>query len=176
MKYAHVTWGSLEKLLHVSGFHEVGTSSVWVADLPSMFRHYCISLIPRSPRYGYIYCTFAYNLSVSLALYGLVLFYSSTRELLSKHNPVLKFFSVKAIVFLSFWQGTSYYVSVLLQQQLHSWPYWKLSLWAYTLPPWYQLISCLLRLKNLLVVTSSILYAFSSHSLSITYLCSVVDQ
>ncbi|XP_064406733.1 transmembrane protein 184B-like [Halichondria panicea] len=58
-----------------------------------------------SPRYGYVYCTLAYNVSVSLALYGLVIFYSSTRELLSPFNPVLKFLTVKAIVFMSFWQG-----------------------------------------------------------------------
>ena len=58
-----------------------------------------------SPRYGYFYCTLAYNLSITVALYGLILFYSSTRELLSKYHPVLKFLSIKSIIFLSFWQG-----------------------------------------------------------------------
>jgi hypothetical protein len=58
-----------------------------------------------SPRYGYFYCTLAYNLSITVALYGLVLFYSSTKELLSKYHPVLKFLSIKSIIFLSFWQG-----------------------------------------------------------------------
>lgn len=38
-------------------------------------------------------------------MYGLLLFYTSTRNLLSKYNPVIKFFSIKSIVFLSFWQG-----------------------------------------------------------------------
>lgn len=49
--------------------------------------------------------TIASNLSVSFSVYGLVLFYSSTRELLSPFHPVLKFLSIKAIIFLSFWQG-----------------------------------------------------------------------
>ena len=59
-----------------------------------------------SPTTGYFYCTIAYNISVTLALYGLVLFYAATRGLLSKYHPVLKFLAIKSIVFLSFWQGT----------------------------------------------------------------------
>lgn len=55
--------------------------------------------------YGYVYVTFVYNVSVSLAVYGLVLFYNATRHMLAKYSPVLKFFSIKLIVFLSFWQG-----------------------------------------------------------------------
>ncbi|XP_017716771.1 PREDICTED: transmembrane protein 184B isoform X3 [Rhinopithecus bieti] len=40
-----------------------------------------------------------------LALYALFLFYFATRELLSPYSPVLKFFMVKSVIFLSFWQG-----------------------------------------------------------------------
>ena len=40
-----------------------------------------------------------------MALYALMLFYNATRLMLSKYHPVLKFFTVKSIVFLSFWQG-----------------------------------------------------------------------
>lgn len=57
------------------------------------------------PQYGYIYCTLIYNVSVSLALYGLVLFYTATQPLLSKYHPVLKFLCIKSVIFLSFWQG-----------------------------------------------------------------------
>jgi len=39
-----------------------------------------------------------------------VLFYAATRGLLSKYHPVLKFLAIKSIVFLSFWQGTYWYV------------------------------------------------------------------
>lgn len=58
-----------------------------------------------SPDGGYIYITVIYNFSVSLALYGLFLFYFATRELLTPFEPVLKFCTVKSVIFLSFWQG-----------------------------------------------------------------------
>ncbi|XP_058465929.1 transmembrane protein 184B isoform X1 [Malaya genurostris] len=54
---------------------------------------------------GYIYITVIYNFSVSLALYGLYLFYFATRDLLTPFDPVLKFCTVKSVIFLSFWQG-----------------------------------------------------------------------
>ncbi|XP_054287360.1 transmembrane protein 184B-like isoform X2 [Macrosteles quadrilineatus] len=55
---------------------------------------------------GYLYVTIIYNFSVSLALYGLYLFYFATRELLTPFEPVLKFCTIKSVIFLSFWQGT----------------------------------------------------------------------
>lgn len=58
-----------------------------------------------SPNSGYLYITIVYNISVSLALYGLFMFYSATKELLTPFDPVLKFFTVKSVIFLSFWQG-----------------------------------------------------------------------
>ncbi|KAF7275277.1 hypothetical protein GWI33_012019 [Rhynchophorus ferrugineus] len=58
-----------------------------------------------SPNGGYIYITIIYNISVSLALYGLFLFYFATRDLLTPFEPVLKFCTVKSVIFLSFWQG-----------------------------------------------------------------------
>ncbi|KAM9780647.1 transmembrane protein 184B isoform 1-T1 [Neosynchiropus ocellatus] len=54
---------------------------------------------------GYLYVTIIYNFSVSLSLYALFLFYFATRELLVPYSPVLKFFMVKSVIFLSFWQG-----------------------------------------------------------------------
>lgn len=54
---------------------------------------------------SYIYINMVYNTSVSLALYGLILFYQATKELLSPYEPVWKFLSVKSIIFMSFWQG-----------------------------------------------------------------------
>lgn len=58
-----------------------------------------------TPREGYLYITIIYNVSVSLALYGLFLFYHATHDLLSPYDPVLKFLTVKSVIFLSFWQG-----------------------------------------------------------------------
>ncbi|XP_076030654.1 transmembrane endosomal protein isoform X3 [Oratosquilla oratoria] len=54
---------------------------------------------------GYLYIIIIYNFSVSLALYGLFLFYFATRDLLRPFDPVLKFFTIKSVIFLSFWQG-----------------------------------------------------------------------
>ncbi|KAL8591360.1 hypothetical protein ACOMHN_052624 [Nucella lapillus] len=58
-----------------------------------------------SPASGYLYITIIYNISISLALYALLLFYFATRELLSAYDPVLKFCIIKSVIFLSFWQG-----------------------------------------------------------------------
>jgi len=58
-----------------------------------------------SPSKGYLYITFFENLSVSISLYALVLFYMATQEDLKDLKPVLKFFCVKAVIFFSFWQG-----------------------------------------------------------------------
>jgi len=57
------------------------------------------------PDQGYLYITMIYNISISLALYGLFLFYSATKDSLSAYSPVLKFLTVKSVIFLSFWQG-----------------------------------------------------------------------
>jgi hypothetical protein len=40
-----------------------------------------------------------------VALYGLLLFYLGTHELLVPFKPLLKFVLVKAVIFLSYWQG-----------------------------------------------------------------------
>lgn len=60
-----------------------------------------------SPHGGYLYITLIYNVSVSLALYGLLLFYQATKDILSPYDPVSKFLTVKSVIFLSFWQGTT---------------------------------------------------------------------
>lgn len=65
---------------------------------------FCFS--PNSVASGYLYVTIIYNISVSLSLYALFLFYFSTRDLLSPYRPMLKFLMVKSVIFLSFWQGS----------------------------------------------------------------------
>jgi hypothetical protein len=54
---------------------------------------------------GYIYVEFINNVSVSWAVYCLVMFYLALKRPLAAHNPLPKFISIKAVVFLSFWQG-----------------------------------------------------------------------
>ncbi|XP_023334469.1 transmembrane protein 184B [Eurytemora carolleeae] len=58
-----------------------------------------------TPSEGYLYITLIYNASISAALYALFLFYFATRELLRPFDPVIKFFTIKSVIFLSFWQG-----------------------------------------------------------------------
>jgi hypothetical protein len=65
----------------------------------------CFCFLNSSPDSGYLYITMIYNVSVSLALYGLFLFYFATKELLTPFDPILKFSTIKAVIFLSFWQG-----------------------------------------------------------------------
>ncbi|KAM9784919.1 transmembrane protein 184A [Syngnathus acus] len=54
---------------------------------------------------GYLYITIIYNFSVSLSLYALFLFFFATSDLLRPYEPVLKFLTIKSVIFLSFWQG-----------------------------------------------------------------------
>lgn len=68
-----------------------------------------LSLSPHSVHSGYLYITIIYNFSVSLALYALFLFYFATMDLLRPFEPVLKFITIKAVIFLSFWQGGSHH-------------------------------------------------------------------
>ncbi|KAK8943143.1 hypothetical protein KSP39_PZI009296 [Platanthera zijinensis] len=49
--------------------------------------------------------TIILNISVSMALYALVLFYHVFSKELAPHKPLAKFLCVKGIVFFSFWQG-----------------------------------------------------------------------
>ena len=52
-----------------------------------------------------LFVTFAYNISISLALYGLALFYICTKKLLESQRPLMKFVSVKGIILVSYWQN-----------------------------------------------------------------------
>ncbi|CAM9380743.1 unnamed protein product [Choristocarpus tenellus] len=58
-----------------------------------------------SLRGGWLYIVIVLNLSVSYAFYCLVLFYVVLKEPLKVHDPVPKFLCIKAVLFLSFWQG-----------------------------------------------------------------------
>jgi len=54
-------------------------------------------------RSGYFYLSVINNVSISLSLYCLVLFYMATEERLKPFNPFSKFLCIKAILFFSFW-------------------------------------------------------------------------
>ena len=49
-----------------------------------------------------------------MALYALFLFYFATKDLLRPYDPVLKFFTVKSVIFLSYWQVGGWAASTAL--------------------------------------------------------------
>ncbi|KXS19790.1 DUF300-domain-containing protein [Gonapodya prolifera JEL478] len=61
---------------------------------------------------AYLYFSLAYNVSVSLSMYGLVMFYLTCHHDLAPFRPLPKFLVVKAIIFFSFWQ--SFVISILV--------------------------------------------------------------
>ena len=62
---------------------------------------------------GYLYLFILNNISFTLALYGLLLFFVATEELLEPYRPIPKFLCIKGVIFFSFWQGIA--LSILLK-------------------------------------------------------------
>ncbi|KAI7870669.1 organic solute transporter Ostalpha-domain-containing protein [Spinellus fusiger] len=54
---------------------------------------------------SYLYLSFVYNISVSLTLWCLVVFFYAAKKDLITFRPLPKFLCVKAIIFFSFWQS-----------------------------------------------------------------------
>lgn len=54
---------------------------------------------------GYFYAFVINNFCVMIALYIVVLFEQAAKELLHPYRPILKFLSVKMVIFLAFWQS-----------------------------------------------------------------------
>ncbi|KAF9652079.1 DUF300-domain-containing protein [Thelephora ganbajun] len=67
-----------------------------------------------SPRWGHIYIVAIVSLSVTIAMYCLIQLYIVVSEQLKPHRPLLKLLSVKAVVFLTFWQATALSAFALL--------------------------------------------------------------
>lgn len=61
-----------------------------------------------SAKESYLYITIMYTISYSMALYALAVFYVACRDLLQPFNPVPKFIIIKSVVFLTYWQVTSF--------------------------------------------------------------------
>ncbi|EPZ35735.1 Organic solute transporter Ost-alpha domain-containing protein [Rozella allomycis CSF55] len=61
---------------------------------------------------SFLWIAIFYNISVTLAMYFLIIFYLGTRTILKAHGTTLKFICVKAVVFFSFWQGIIISVAV----------------------------------------------------------------
>ena len=67
-----------------------------------------------SLRNGYIYVTTIVNVSISLSMYWLVMFYLATKESLLPFGPVPKFWCIKGVLFFSYWQSVIIAVLVKL--------------------------------------------------------------
>ncbi|KAF8160849.1 organic solute transporter Ostalpha-domain-containing protein [Crassisporium funariophilum] len=56
--------------------------------------------------WGHIYIMVLISISVTIAMYCLIQLYIPVSKELAAHKPLLKLFSIKAVVFLTFWQAT----------------------------------------------------------------------
>ena len=54
---------------------------------------------------GYIYVTTIVNVSITMSMYFLILFYQATKESLMPFNPIPKFLCIKGVLFFSYWQS-----------------------------------------------------------------------
>ena len=61
----------------------------------------------------YLYVSFINNISVTISLYCLGLFYVATEERLRNFDPFYKFLCIKAIIFFSYWQAS--FFSILMK-------------------------------------------------------------
>lgn len=63
-----------------------------------------------------------YNISYTVALYYLLVFYLATKEACAKHQPVTKFLAVKAVVFFTYYQSIGIrLLPAMTSQQAQSW-------------------------------------------------------
>eukprot|EP00824_Muranothrix_gubernata_P023542 TRINITY_DN6346_c0_g1_i1.p1 TRINITY_DN6346_c0_g1~~TRINITY_DN6346_c0_g1_i1.p1 ORF type:complete len:390 (+),score=51.37 TRINITY_DN6346_c0_g1_i1:104-1171(+) len=77
-----------------------------------------------NPRWGYFHTSLINLLSASIAVYFLLLFYILAREELAPFNPVIKFVSIKFVIFFSFWQ--SLVVGFMIQSKvIRDTAYWS---------------------------------------------------
>lgn len=58
-----------------------------------------------NPRHGYLWITLAMNVSISVALYYLVIFYNLVHHTIKDHKPLSKLLCIKAVLFVIFWQS-----------------------------------------------------------------------
>ncbi|PIA14427.1 DUF300-domain-containing protein [Coemansia reversa NRRL 1564] len=57
------------------------------------------------PKYAHFWTAIIDFISITVAMYALISLYRVIKEDISEHRPFLKFIAIKAIVFLTFWEG-----------------------------------------------------------------------
>lgn len=60
-----------------------------------------------SPKYGYLWISLVLNVSVTLALYWLLIFYQIIEDIIHDYKPLWKLLAIKAILFFAFWQSVA---------------------------------------------------------------------
>ncbi|KAF8633265.1 hypothetical protein AX17_004441 [Amanita inopinata Kibby_2008] len=75
-----------------------------------------------SARYASVYLDAIDFVSISIALYGLLLFYNLTKEDLRGRRPLAKFLAIKLLVFFTFYQN--FLFDVLQVRVIHATRYW----------------------------------------------------
>lgn len=68
------------------------------------FGYYCLE--SWMPWFTHVWCALLISISVTVAMYCLIQLYVPVKKLVDPYHPILKFLSVKTIVFLTFWQDT----------------------------------------------------------------------
>lgn len=68
----------------------------------------------------YLWLQIIYNFCYGAALVGLIHFWAGTRDLLVPYKPVLKFVTVKGVVFITFWQGLIISLLMLRRPREHA--------------------------------------------------------
>lgn len=66
------------------------------------FGYYCLH--SWMPWFTHVWCALFISVSVTLAMYCLIQLYMPVKKLVDPYKPILKFLSIKTIVFLTFWQ------------------------------------------------------------------------
>lgn len=77
---------------------------------------------PFSVHFAEVYLESVDFVSISIALYGLVLFYDLTKEELAGRRPLAKFLAIKLIVMFTFYQ--SFMLNVLKDHIIHGTAFW----------------------------------------------------
>ncbi|QRV97981.1 Organic solute transporter Ostalpha [Ceratobasidium sp. AG-Ba] len=89
-------WGILQYCI-------VRPGSALAAVILQQFNLYCEA--SWGIRWGHVWIVVAVSISVTVAMYCLIQLYITISQELKPYRPLLKLFSVKAVVFLTFWQG-----------------------------------------------------------------------
>ncbi|KAI8827170.1 organic solute transporter Ostalpha-domain-containing protein [Fimicolochytrium jonesii] len=77
-----------------------------------------------SPRFAHLWIIIVNSISVTVAMFALVQIYTTIKSELKGYHPVLKFVSIKFVIFFSFWQSVT--ISILSNTHIiHSTPHWS---------------------------------------------------